>query len=297
MVITIILEIWWRDRVRVNDGPHQALCCSSQSSVSSLLFKRSRLQLCRRWGWLSKKYFSFLKQTLFVKEVYREDRIKEWDPLDPSELEQFLQIFIDQGREPIENTSQLRSKSSALHSSFICLLIFTVQIKYRTWLLIKTQTVIEITKFADISIFSADFMTMKGKTLNPFDLVISHSNTFIRGVSLQQWNNAKFVKIYGFHFEMTRALCLKKFAQSVSWPFMHLLTSLCCKPLMWQLFLGEDERQIFVKFFKFHKSYDLIPTSAKLVIFDTQLLVKKAFFALVYNGVRAAPLWDSSQQR
>ena len=62
-------------------------------------------------------------------------------------------------------------------------------------------------------------------------------------------------------------------------------------------FLGEDERQIFVKFFKFHKSYDLIPTSAKLVIFDTQLLVKKAFFALVYNGVRAAPLWDSSQQR
>ena len=46
----------------------------------------------------------------------------------------------------------------------------------------------------------------------------------------------------------------------------------------------EDESQIFVKFFKFHKCYDLIPTSAKLVVFDTQLLVKKAFFALVYNG-------------
>merc|ERR1719232_1630006 len=59
----------------------------------------------------------------------------------------------------------------------------------------------------------------------------------------------------------------------------------------------EDERQVFVKFFKFHRSYDLIPTSAKLVVFDTQLLVKKAFFALVYNGVRAAPLWDSSKQR
>ncbi|KAL1490411.1 hypothetical protein ABEB36_013112 [Hypothenemus hampei] len=58
----------------------------------------------------------------------------------------------------------------------------------------------------------------------------------------------------------------------------------------------EDESQIFVKFFKFHKCYDLIPTSAKLVVFDTQLLVKKAFFALVYNGVRAAPLWDSQQQ-
>lgn len=59
----------------------------------------------------------------------------------------------------------------------------------------------------------------------------------------------------------------------------------------------EDESQIFVKFFRFHKCYDLIPTSAKLVVFDTQLLVKKAFYALVYNGVRAAPLWDSVKQQ
>jgi len=61
----------------------------------------------------------------------------------------------------------------------------------------------------------------------------------------------------------------------------------------------QDERddQIFVKFFRFHKCYDLIPTSAKLVVFDTELLVKKAFFALVYNGVRAAPLWDSKNQK
>lgn len=62
-------------------------------------------------------------------------------------------------------------------------------------------------------------------------------------------------------------------------------------------FTEEDESQIFVKFFRFHKCYDLIPTSAKLVVFDTQLLVKKAFYALVYNGVRAAPLWDSEQQK
>ncbi|XP_057319535.1 dentin sialophosphoprotein isoform X2 [Microplitis mediator] len=61
--------------------------------------------------------------------------------------------------------------------------------------------------------------------------------------------------------------------------------------------LEKDETQIYVKFFKFHKCYDLIPTSAKLVIFDTKLAVKKAFFALVYNGVRAAPLWDSAKQQ
>lgn len=53
---------------------------------------------------------------------------------------------------------------------------------------------------------------------------------------------------------------------------------------------------VFVKFFKLHRSYDLIPLSAKLIVFDTQLLVKKAFHALVNNGVRAAPLWDSGTQ-
>merc|ERR1719348_1137463 len=60
--------------------------------------------------------------------------------------------------------------------------------------------------------------------------------------------------------------------------------------------LEEDETQIFVKFFKYHHCYDLIPISAKLVVFDTRLQVKKAFYALVYNGVRAAPLWDSVRQ-
>ncbi|TOF72561.1 hypothetical protein CGJ15_27525, partial [Vibrio parahaemolyticus] len=49
--------------------------------------------------------------------------------------------------------------------------------------------------------------------------------------------------------------------------------------------------------FEFHHTYDLIPISAKLVVFDTRLQVKKAFFALVYNGVRAAPLWDSARQQ
>ncbi|XP_026128012.1 5'-AMP-activated protein kinase subunit gamma-3b isoform X2 [Carassius auratus] len=45
-----------------------------------------------------------------------------------------------------------------------------------------------------------------------------------------------------------------------------------------------------------HCCYDAIPTSSKLVIFDTTLQVKKAFFALVSNGVRAAPLWDNKLQ-
>ena len=34
----------------------------------------------------------------FFKEVYREDKIKEWDPVDPSELEHFLQIILIPGK-------------------------------------------------------------------------------------------------------------------------------------------------------------------------------------------------------
>lgn len=58
----------------------------------------------------------------------------------------------------------------------------------------------------------------------------------------------------------------------------------------------KDDLGVFAKFMEAHTCYDLIPTSSKLVVFDTQLSVKKAFFALVYNGVRAAPLWDSTRQ-
>lgn len=78
-----------------------------------------------------------------------------------------------------------------------------------------------------------------------------------------------------------------------------------------------------MNFMKSHCCYDAIPTSCKLVIFDTTLKVssymqslvqkldfllahcvnlslpkvEKAFFALVVNGLRAAPLWDSKLQR
>jgi len=60
--------------------------------------------------------------------------------------------------------------------------------------------------------------------------------------------------------------------------------------------LQKDESLIYLKFFKFYLSYDLIPKSSKLVVFDTQLIVKKAFYALVNHGVRAAPLWCSKDQ-
>ncbi|XP_027729498.1 5'-AMP-activated protein kinase subunit gamma-3 [Vombatus ursinus] len=66
--------------------------------------------------------------------------------------------------------------------------------------------------------------------------------------------------------------------------------------------LGWDEEllrpgaQIYMHFMQEHSCYDAMATSSKLVIFDTMLEIKKAFFALVANGVRAAPLWDSQKQ-
>ncbi|NXC41053.1 AAKG2 kinase, partial [Penelope pileata] len=64
----------------------------------------------------------------------------------------------------------------------------------------------------------------------------------------------------------------------------------------WSLSLEESESDIYVRFMRSHKCYDIVPTSSKLVVFDTTLQVKKAFFALVANGVRAAPLWESKKQ-
>lgn len=58
----------------------------------------------------------------------------------------------------------------------------------------------------------------------------------------------------------------------------------------------EPEKSSYYVFLKYHTCYDLLPESAKLVVLDTELSIKKAFYALIYNNVRAAILWDSSKQ-
>ena len=45
-------------------------------------------------------------------------------------------------------------------------------------------------------------------------------------------------------------------------------------------------KNVLVDYLKHRTCYDLVPTSSKLVVFDTGLVVKKAFFALVANGLR-----------
>ncbi|KAI8347670.1 hypothetical protein BD560DRAFT_410991 [Blakeslea trispora] len=50
------------------------------------------------------------------------------------------------------------------------------------------------------------------------------------------------------------------------------------------------------EFLKLHTCYDVLPISFKLVVFDTQLTVKKALGILVQNGIVSAPLWSSETQ-
>lgn len=46
-------------------------------------------------------------------------------------------------------------------------------------------------------------------------------------------------------------------------------------------------------FLKVRTSYDVLPLSFRLIVFDTVLLVKKSLNILIQNGIVSAPLWDS----
>ncbi|NXM99438.1 AAKG2 kinase, partial [Sylvia borin] len=94
---------------------------------------------------------------------------------------------------------------------------------------------------------------------------------------------------------MTPAPCAT--SKPVSKACVRFSTGKCAGLCVWAVSsLEESESDIYVRFMRSHKCYDIVPTSSKLVVFDTTLQVKKAFFALVANGVRAAPLWESKKQ-
>jgi CBS domain-containing protein len=46
-------------------------------------------------------------------------------------------------------------------------------------------------------------------------------------------------------------------------------------------------------FLKVRTSYDVMPLSFRLIVFDTALLVKSSLAILIQNGIVSAPLWDS----
>jgi len=47
-------------------------------------------------------------------------------------------------------------------------------------------------------------------------------------------------------------------------------------------------------FLKVRTSYDVLPLSFRLIVFDTSLSVKESLNILIQNGIVSAPMWDSS---
>ena len=58
--------------------------------------------------------------------------------------------------------------------------------------------------------------------------------------------------------------------------------------------LSLDSDEIYQSFFRTHTCYDCMPKSGKVVLLDSHLTIRKAFFALVFNGVRTALVWHAS---
>ncbi|PYI14060.1 nuclear protein SNF4 [Aspergillus violaceofuscus CBS 115571] len=60
--------------------------------------------------------------------------------------------------------------------------------------------------------------------------------------------------------------------------------------------IDREERQglrAIRNFLKVRTSYDVLPLSFRLIIFDTSLSVKESLNILIQNGIVSAPLWDS----
>ena len=75
---------------RLSAAQAKVLCLHYYSNALSFNFDEDPNEV------FYKEYFVIF--TVFCpKEVYREDKIKEWDPVDPSELEHFLQIVVAPG--------------------------------------------------------------------------------------------------------------------------------------------------------------------------------------------------------
>ncbi len=58
-------------------------------------------------------------------------------------------------------------------------------------------------------------------------------------------------------------------------------------------FNHSDSDEVYQSFFITHTCYDCMPKSGKVLLLDARLSIRKAFFALVFNGVRAALVWHA----
>ncbi|KAL1966875.1 hypothetical protein VTN77DRAFT_3840 [Rasamsonia byssochlamydoides] len=68
-------------------------------------------------------------------------------------------------------------------------------------------------------------------------------------------------------------------------------------PMLPERAIDRDEQlglRAIRNFLKVRTSYDVLPLSFRLIVFDTSLSVKESLNILIQNGIVSAPLWDSS---
>jgi len=63
------------------------------------------------------------------------------------------------------------------------------------------------------------------------------------------------------------------------------------------LHLKRDLIQSALTLLRSHTGYDMVPDSGKVVVFDSRLFVKDAFFGLQEVNMKGAPVWDSTARR
>ena len=90
-----ITERWWQwvmALTRLSAAQARVLCLHYYSNALTFNFDDDPNEVVFTWSSVNNP-----KVDNHFKEVYREDKIKEWDPVDPCDLEHFLQIILSAG--------------------------------------------------------------------------------------------------------------------------------------------------------------------------------------------------------
>jgi CBS-domain-containing membrane protein len=56
-------------------------------------------------------------------------------------------------------------------------------------------------------------------------------------------------------------------------------------------------KECILQFLRSHTCYDLLAKSGKVIVFDSTVPIRLAYYAFVEHDLRAAPLWDSFSQK
>ncbi|CCU75081.1 nuclear protein SNF4 [Blumeria hordei DH14] len=114
---------------------------------------------------------------------------------------------------------------------------------------------------------------------------IAQPSTFLRLPILNRTTQETYQKVNAVDSEQLGGLLVLREGFNVVWRIKSVRACARLTTLALQNAIRE--------FLKIRTSYDVLPLSFRLIILDTDLLVKKSLTILLQNGIVSAPLWDS----